>query len=126
MTIDHDEFAHVPRNERKDETGKEPLAIFLGLLERTTKQRVMFMVKAKAEGKARIFMELITPKRLIAHDCGHKRIDTISYVKKGKRSTAGPFPIISSRSMRCHPESSKPLTGNLGEYNMRAHGGDYP
>jgi hypothetical protein len=91
-------------NERTKQA-KSLLAIFLGLLERTIKQRVMFMVKAKAEGKARMFMELITSKRLIAHDCGHNRIDTISYVKKGQRSTPRPSPIITARSIRYHPES---------------------
>ncbi len=37
---------------------KRRLAIFFGLLERTIKQRVMFMVNARAAGRARILMAI--------------------------------------------------------------------
>ena len=100
-------------NERTKQA-KSLLAIFLGLLERTIRQRVMFMVKAKAAGKARIFMKLVTSKKLIAYEGGHKRIDTISYVKKGERSTPPPLPIIATRSMRCHPEKLQTLDRKSG------------
>ena len=56
------------------------------------------MVKAKAAGKAKMFIEFITSKRLTAHDRRPERIHTISYFKKGKRSTPRVFPIISARS----------------------------
>jgi len=58
------------------------------------------MVKAKAAGRAKMFIELITSIRLIAHNCRPERIVTISYVKKGKRST----PRFSA-SILIHPPS---------------------
>jgi len=87
---------HVAKERTKQ--AKSLLAIFLGLLERTIKQRVMFMVKAKAAGKAKMFMEFITSRTLGAHDRRPKPIDTISYFKKGKRSTPRLLPIISRNS----------------------------
>jgi hypothetical protein len=46
---------------------KSLLAIFLGLLEGTIKQRVIFMVKARAAGRAKMFIELLTSRKLTAH-----------------------------------------------------------
>jgi hypothetical protein len=48
------------------------LAIFFGLLERTIRQRVIFMVKAKAAGNAKIFMESPFSKSLTVHFPGRR------------------------------------------------------
>jgi hypothetical protein len=46
----HDKFAHIPGGEGEDETGKKPVG-----------QRVTFMVKAQAAGRAKMFIVFLTP-----------------------------------------------------------------
>jgi hypothetical protein len=82
---------HVAKESTKQ--AKSLLATFLGLLDSTIKHRVMFMVKAKAAGKAKMFMEFVPSRRLTARHEPPTPVATISYFKKGKRSTPGLFPI---------------------------------